>query len=128
MATYWEIPADSVCSVFSWCGCPIVGLVFTHLGFWSGNFFLIAPFPDLCLLLPLYIWLNYKRQTTHRFVFLFYIIATLCNTDPNTFGSDNNHNAMNHYSLVKIEHKMIFLLKTGDHSLDKKPSSVSDLD
>ena len=25
---------------------------FSHLGFWSGNFFLIAPFPDLCLLVP----------------------------------------------------------------------------
>ena len=23
-----------------------------HLGFWSGNLFLIAPFPDLCLLVP----------------------------------------------------------------------------
>ena len=28
----------------------IVNLVFSHLGFWSGNLFLIAPFPDLCLL------------------------------------------------------------------------------
>ena len=25
-------------------------LVFSHLGFWSGILFLIAPFPDLCLL------------------------------------------------------------------------------
>ena len=25
---------------------------FSHLGFWSGNFFLIAPFPDHCLLVP----------------------------------------------------------------------------
>ena len=34
----------------------IVNLVFlTHLGFWSGNFFLIVPFPDHCLLVPLYI-------------------------------------------------------------------------
>ena len=30
----------------------IVSLVFSHLGFWSGNLFLIALFPDLCLLLP----------------------------------------------------------------------------
>ena len=28
------------------------------LGFWSGNLFLIAPFPDLCLLVPLYTWLT----------------------------------------------------------------------
>ena len=30
----------------------IVSLVFSHLGFWSGSLFLIAPFPDLCLLVP----------------------------------------------------------------------------
>ena len=30
----------------------IVSLVFSHLGFWSGNLFLIAPFSDLCLLVP----------------------------------------------------------------------------
>ena len=30
-------------------------MVFSHLGFWSGNLFLIAPFPDLCLLVPFYI-------------------------------------------------------------------------
>ena len=26
----------------------------SSLGLWSGNFFLIAPFPDLCLLVPFY--------------------------------------------------------------------------
>ena len=36
--------------MFSWYKYLIVNLVFSHLGFWSGNFFLIAPFPDLCLL------------------------------------------------------------------------------
>ena len=30
----------------------IVSLFFSHLGFWSGNLFLIVPFPDLCLLVP----------------------------------------------------------------------------
>ena len=29
--------------------------ILSHLGFWSGNLFLIAPFPDLCLLVPFYI-------------------------------------------------------------------------
>ena len=29
----------------------LVNLVFTHLEFWSGNFFLIAKFPHCCLLL-----------------------------------------------------------------------------
>ena len=36
----------------SWYKYLIVSLVFSHLGFWSGNLFLIAPFPDLCLLVP----------------------------------------------------------------------------
>ena len=30
----------------------IVSLFFSHLGFWSGNLFLISTFPDLCLLVP----------------------------------------------------------------------------
>ena len=38
----------------SWYKYLIVSLFFSHLGFWSGNLFLIAPFPDLCLLVPLY--------------------------------------------------------------------------
>ena len=37
----------------------IVSLVFSHLGFWSGNLFLIAPFPDLCLLVPFLSHLQY---------------------------------------------------------------------
>ena len=38
--------------MFSWYKYLIVNLVFSLLGFWSGNLFLIAPFPDLCLLVP----------------------------------------------------------------------------
>ena len=41
--------------MFSWYKYLIVGLVFSRLGFWSGNLFLIAPFPDLCLLVPFHI-------------------------------------------------------------------------
>ena len=36
--------------MFSWYKYLIVNLVFSHLGFWSGNLFLIVPFPDICLL------------------------------------------------------------------------------
>ena len=36
----------------SWYKYLTVNLVFSHLGFWTGNLFLIAPFPDLCLLVP----------------------------------------------------------------------------
>ena len=38
--------------MFSWYKYLIVDLVVSHLGFWSGNLFLIAPFSDLCLLVP----------------------------------------------------------------------------
>ena len=44
--------------MFSWYKYLIVSLVFSHLGFWSGSLFLIAPFPDLCLLV-----LFYSRNT-----------------------------------------------------------------
>ena len=47
-----KIAAQSAYEMFSWYKYLIVSLVFSHLGFWSGNLFLIAPFPDLCLLVP----------------------------------------------------------------------------
>ena len=53
MATYWENSCSFGLRYVSWYKCLIVSLVFSHLGFWSGNLFLIAPFPDLCLLVPL---------------------------------------------------------------------------
>ena len=55
MATYWENSCSFGLRYVSWYKYLIVSLVFSHLGFWSGNLFLIAPFPDLCLLVPLHI-------------------------------------------------------------------------
>ena len=54
MATYWENSYSFGLRYVSWYKCLVVGLVFSRLGFWSGNLFLIAPFPDLCLLVPFY--------------------------------------------------------------------------
>ena len=54
MATYWENSCSFGLRYVSWYKYLIVSLVFSHLGFWSGNLILIAPFPDLCLLVPLY--------------------------------------------------------------------------
>ena len=54
MATYWENSCSFGLRYVSWYKYLIVSLVFSRLGFWSGNLFLIAPFPDLCLLVPLY--------------------------------------------------------------------------
>ena len=47
-----KIAAHSAYDMFHGIKYLIVSLVFSHLGFWSGNLFLIAPFPDLCLLEP----------------------------------------------------------------------------
>ena len=49
-----KIAALSGYDMFSWYKYLIVNLVFSHLGFWRGNLFLIAPFLDLCLLVPFY--------------------------------------------------------------------------
>ena len=58
MATYWENSCSFGLRYVSWYKCLIVSLVFSHLGFWSGNLFLIAPFPDLCLLVPFHVGLK----------------------------------------------------------------------
>ena len=54
MATYWENSCSFGLRYVSWYKYLIVSLVFSYLGFWSGNLFLIAPFPDLCLLVPFF--------------------------------------------------------------------------
>ena len=54
-----KIAAHSTYDMFSWY--LIVNLVFSHLVFLSGNLFLIALFPDLCLL-PFY-FNDLKTQT-----------------------------------------------------------------
>ena len=59
--------------MFSWYKYLIVSLVFSHLGFWGGNLFLIAPFPDLCLLVPSYM---YNRSTTLECSLLFVVVST----------------------------------------------------
>ena len=66
MATYWENSCSFGLRYVSWYKYLIVSLVFSHLGFWSGNLFLIAPFPDLCLLVPFHMlcitWLHICMQ------------------------------------------------------------------
>ena len=52
MAAYGKIAAHSAYDMFSMYKNRIVNLRFSHLGFLNGNFFLIAPFPDRCLLVP----------------------------------------------------------------------------
>ena len=63
MATYRENSCSFGLRYVSWYKYLIVGLVFSHLGFWSGNLFLIAPFPDLCLLVPFHMEHRSERGT-----------------------------------------------------------------
>ena len=58
MATYWENSCSFGLRCVSWYNYLIVNLVFSHLGFWSGNPFLNAPFPYRCLLVPHFSWLG----------------------------------------------------------------------
>ena len=71
MATYWENSCSFGLRYVSWYKYLIVGLVFSHLGFWSGNLFLIAPFPDLCLLVP---FSDYALDCMHTAIFNFWLI------------------------------------------------------
>ena len=69
MATYWENSCSFGLRYVSWYKYLIVSLVFSHLGFWSGNLFLIAPFPDLCLLVPFFkssVHINEKGDVSYR--------------------------------------------------------------
>ena len=52
VAAYLEIAAHSACDMFIKYKYLFVNLGFSNLGFWRGNFFLIAPFPEYCLLVP----------------------------------------------------------------------------
>ena len=72
MATYWENSCSFGLRYVSWYKYLIVSLVFSHLGFWSGNLFLIAPFPDLCLLVP------FSTENFHFLQFLKKLIAWAC--------------------------------------------------
>ena len=68
MASYWENSCSFGLRYVSWYKYLIVSLVFSHLGFWSGNLFLIAPFPDLCLLVPFYMLLQMDILKKDAFV------------------------------------------------------------
>ena len=72
MATYWENSCSFGLRYVSWYKYLIVSLVFSHLGFWSGNLFLIAPFPDLCLLVPFQLRQHKHFQLLILFLFIFF--------------------------------------------------------
>ena len=72
------IAAHSANDMFSWYEYLIVNLVFSNLGFWSENLFLIAPFPDRCLLVPFMVHLNNHAQRCLPFATLFFLSSADC--------------------------------------------------
>ena len=73
MATYWENSCSFGLRYVSWYKYQIVSLVFSHLGFLSGNLILIAPFPDLCLLVPFF---QVNHPHTYKPDLVGYILST----------------------------------------------------
>ena len=104
--------------MFSWYKYLIVNLVFSHLGVLSGNLFLIAPFPDLCLLVPFYLlcWLllfivfyirmDWIRNWSQQGLQMDYEDSCLCE------GTRQNIPAVDdilHIYLLKVKHEAIKL-------------------
>ena len=77
--TIGKIAAHSAYEMFSWYRYLIVSLVFPISGFWSGNLLLIAPFPDLCLLVPFY-----DRNSSSSEIIMIDIDTSKNGEDPNT--------------------------------------------
>ena len=85
MAAYWGIAAHSAYDMFSWYTYLSVILVFfPPLGLWSGNIFLVASFPDHCLLVPFshaiygdFSAVKIKKISKKKFDILIFLLETL---------------------------------------------------
>ena len=87
--------------MFSWYKYLLVSLVFSHLGFWSGNRFLIAPFPDRCILVPFY----QKKMT----VLVFFLKTLIVGTRKNRIAVLDQKYEENVYpSFTKVEFKWVY--------------------
>ena len=75
-----KIAAHSAYVMRLWYKYLIFNLVFSHLGFWSGNIFLIAPFPDLCQLVTIWMLhiLTKCQDILHTFYKEGYIQSKVC--------------------------------------------------
>ena len=79
MATHWENSCSFGLRYVSWYKYLIFSLVFPTSVFGVGIFFLIAPFPDLCLLVPSYRNLILRSESSlHR---IYIDIETLFNVE-----------------------------------------------
>ena len=59
--------------MFSWYKYLIVSLIFSNLGFWSGNISLIANFSECCLLVPIHFSFPLMIQLLTTWFALFYV-------------------------------------------------------
>ena len=71
MAAYWEIAAHSAYDMFSKYKYLTINSVFSHLGVWFENFFLIVPFFEHCLLLHIYSFCRTSSLLTVYIVFFY---------------------------------------------------------
>ena len=70
VAAYWELAAHSAYLMILLDTYLSVNLVFSHLGFWCGNLFLISQFPDHCLILSFSsVKLGLQEYVTFLFLF-----------------------------------------------------------
>ena len=109
MATYWENSCSFGLRCVSWYKYLTVSLVFSHLGFWSGNLFLIAPFPDLCLLVPL------DMQTPVKKLFQMIVLKSLNSLDKNANLKFTVNSVGNMFHVPVIHITMIYILFTLFH-------------
>ena len=90
--------------MFSWYKYLIASLVFPHLGFWSGNLFLIAPFPDVCLLVP-FVNLQQKFDTVcWSIILMFFLMAPTSKSVPISIKQFDPNNQLVRKDIQVVKH------------------------
>ena len=125
--------------MFSWYKYLIVSLVFSHLGFLSRNLFLIAPFPDICLLVPFYrsIFKNSESKTVRKSHFLTRALScsaqlvlpytcTYCiyHSTRMTMDTPCYHQYICYMAYVHISYECTFLTTRKGHRFENKIYSI----
>ena len=77
MFAYLEITARLAYDMFSKYKYLIVKFSFSHLGFWSGNCFLIASFPDHWLLILFFYMSTYKQHDLRKIRMAYYCVSII---------------------------------------------------
>ena len=106
----WEFLSDCTISL------SVILVFFPPLGLWSGNFFLIAPFPDHCLLVPFYNTAFYFHMTMVITLsgFPFQTMPILFSLKPLVHAFDKS--TLDAHSRKKKQYIVTFSLLTGQES------------